>query len=57
MRILRRSQDQFFALQNINQTGIALHQRASEVDHTGQHIVKAIRRRQPIADLVQQIYM
>ena len=57
MRILRGSQNQILALQNIDQAGIALHQRRSKIDHTSQYIVKAIRRRQPIANLVQQIYM
>jgi hypothetical protein len=57
MPILRGSQNQILPFQNIDQAGVALHQRGSKVDHTSQYIVKAIRRRQPIADLVQQIYM
>ena len=57
MRILRGSQNQILAFQNIDQAGVALDQRRSKVDHTSQYIMKAIRRRQPIANLVQQIYM
>ena len=57
MRVLRGPQDQIFAFQNINQAGIALHQRGSKVDHTSQYSVKAIGLAQPNANLVQQINM
>jgi len=51
--ILRCSQDQILTLQNINQTRVAPHQRGNELDYASKYIVKAIRRRQAIANLVQ----
>jgi hypothetical protein len=55
MAILRSSQDELLLFQHINQTGVALHQCGSKLDHSGQHFVETIRRRQPDANLVQQI--
>jgi hypothetical protein len=57
MLILGGPKDEFLVLENIDQAGVALHQRGSEFDHAGQHFVKAIRRRQPDSDFVQQVNM
>jgi hypothetical protein len=57
MLILRSSQDKLFALKNIDQAGVALHEGGSEFDHAGQHFVKSVRSRQPDSDFVQQINM
>jgi hypothetical protein len=57
MLIFRGAENQLLAFQHINQAGIAFDQRGSKFDHTSQHVMNAIRPRQPMANLVQQIYM
>ena len=55
MSVLRSPQDQVFALEHIDQAGIALHQRRGELHHPVEHFVESARCRQPAANLVQQI--
>src|SRR5215470_16443122 len=57
VRVLGGSQDQFTPFEHIDQTGIALHNSRSELDHTLEDLVETVRGREADADLVQQIYV
>jgi hypothetical protein len=56
MRILRRSQNKFVAFQDVDQAGVAFHQRRGKINHAIQNFVKSVRA-QADADLVKYINM
>lgn len=57
VRILGRSQDEFFAFENIDEAGIALDQSGGKIDDAGQNFVKSIRCGKTDADFVQNLNM
>ena len=57
MRVLRCAQNQFVAFENIDQAGIALHQRSGKFNNAVQYIVKSVRRTETNTDFVEYIYM
>src|SRR5581483_2245078 len=56
MRILRRAQNEFIALQNVDEARVALDLAGDERDNSLQDIVQHIGACHAAADLVQQVY-
>jgi len=57
VRVFGGAQNQLVAFENINQAGIALHQRSGKFNNAVQYIVKSIRRTEANTDFVEYIYM
>ena len=57
MRVLRGPQDQFVAFKNVDQAGVALHQRGSKFDDAVQNFVKSVAAAEADADVVKYINM
>ena len=57
VRILRSPQDEFVALKNVDQAGVALDQCRGEFNNPVKNFVKSTRCAEPDTDLVQYIYV
>ena len=53
--MLGSAQDEFIALQNVNQARIALHQYGCKMGNAGQNFAESVRRGQTDTNLVQHI--